>query len=296
MKWLRRLLLSLLFIAIFAGTAGIAAWRLSRRPPQWYSRRQVNPEAVAAAARRAQRQVLRTLSWAQDQQAYVASSRVGTPSTQPDKSLQISFTEDELNGFFQNWDATFRWTDRYRDYMSDPQIVVEDGRLILAADVKQMGTVMSVEFDPRLDEGKLHMPVERVLAGRLPLPQSFWAGYRAGLEAAITRNLRIWQHGADIRPDGTANSDAVEAAMTELLLDVLSNRPARPVLFLPYDVSNGRRSLPVKLTGMEITNKALVLTLQPLSAPERQVLLDSIKVLRESEDLSASVVVPTAKQ
>ena len=240
--------------------------------------------------------MLRTLSWAQDQQAYVASSRVGPPSTQPEKSLQISFSEDELNGFFQNWDATFRWTDRYQDYMSDPQIVLEGGRLDLAADVKQMGTVMSVEFDPRLEEGKLQMPVERVLAGRLPLPQSFWSGYRAGLESAMERNLPAWQRGAEIRPDGTANSDTVEAAMTELLLDVLNNRPARPILFLPYDVSNSRRSLPVKVTGVEITNKALVLTLQPLSAPERQALLDSIKVPLKSQNLSASVVAGTAQQ
>jgi len=293
MKWLRRLLLFLLFVAIFAGTAGIVAWRLSRRPPQWYSRRQINPEVAAAAARRAQRQVLRTLSWAQDQQAYVASSRVGPPSTQPEKSLQISFTEDELNGFFQNWDATFRWTDRYQEYMADPQIVVEDGRLILAADVKQMGTVMSVEFDPRLEEGKLHMPVERVLAGRLPLPQSFWSGYRVGFESAMKRNLQAWQRGAEIRPDGTANSDAVEAAMTELLLDVLNDRPARPILFLPYDVSNGRRSLPVKVTGLEVTNKAVVVTLQPLSGIERQALLDSIKVPLDAHGLSAEVVAGT---
>jgi uncharacterized protein YpmS len=286
MKWLRRLLLLLLFVSIFVGTAGIAAWRLSRRPPQWYTRRHVKPEEAAAAAQRAQRQVLRTLSWAQDQQAYVASSRVGPPSTQPDKSLQISFTEDELNGFFQDWDATFRWTDRYRDYMSDPQIVLEEGRLILAADVKQMGTVLSVEFDPRLEDGKLHMPVERVLAGRLPLPQSFWSGYRVGLESAMKKSLPAWQHGAEIRPDGTANPDAVKAAMTELLMDVLNQRLGRAVLFLPYDVSNGRRSLPVKLTGMEIAGKALVLTLQPLSAEERRVLLISIQTPQETQRLA----------
>jgi len=290
MKWFKRLLLLSVFITVFVGAAGVAAWRLSRRPPQWYARRQVKPEEAAAAARRAQRQVLRTLSWAQDQQAYSASSRVGPPSTQPDKTLQISFTEDELNGFFQNWDATFRWMDRYQEYISDPQIVVENGRLILAADVKQMGTVLSVEFDPRLEAGKLYMPVERVLAGRLPLPRSFWGGYREAWESKINKTLPIWQQGAVMRPDGTANPDAVEAAMAELLMDVLNDRPGRPILFLPYDVSNSRHSLPVKLIAVEIVNKALVLTLQPLSSEERQTLLDSIKAPQVARTPAASAM------
>ena len=290
MKWARRFLLLAVFLSVFAGAAGFAAWHLSRRPPHWYARRQIEPEVAAAAARRAQRQVLRTLSWAQDQQAYVSSSRVGPPSTQPEKTLQISFTEDELNGFFQNWDAAFGWTSRYQDYVSNPQIVVEDGRLILAADVKQMGTVMSAEFEPRIENGTLHMPVERLLAGRLPLPQTFWSGYRSSLESAMKKILPAWKRGAEIRPDGTANPDAVEAAMTELLIDVLNDRPARPILFLPYDVSNSRRSLPVKLTGVEIANKALVVILQPLNADERQVLLNSIKGEPSSPTPVASVL------
>ena len=86
---------------------------------------------------------------------------------------------------------------------------MHDGKLILAATAKDMGTVISIVFAPRLDDGKLHMPVNQVLAGRLPLPQTFWDRYRVMLTDHLEAPLSGWQAGADIRPNGTANSDTV---------------------------------------------------------------------------------------
>ncbi|MGH7192312.1 MAG: hypothetical protein ACREJM_02120 [Candidatus Saccharimonadales bacterium] len=283
MKWLKRLALLVVFLAVFAGALGAAGWWLTRRPPDWYAHRQANPREMAQAASRAEREVQRTLSWAQDQQAYSVSSDTGTPSTKPARSLQISLTQDELNGFFQKWDSTFGWSRRYGSYLSDPQIVIRDDRLILAATVKDTGSVLSVEFSPRLEDGKLQMPLERVLAGRLPLPQAFWDRYRQGLESAIDARLPDWEQGADITPAGAANSDAVAAAMSELLLDVLAARPAKPVLFLPYSVGNNPRSFPVKLTSVQIADKTLTLTMEPMTPPERHALLDSIRTTRVAQ-------------
>jgi hypothetical protein len=89
--------------------------------------------------------------------------------------------------------------------------------------------------------------------------------------------LPRWQAGADILSNGTANSDAVAAAMSELLMDVLNDRPAPPVLFLPYDVSNRHRSLPVKLTHVGIASKTLTLEVQPLTPSQRHELLASLR-------------------
>lgn len=282
MKWIKRLILLGVFLGVFAGVLAGVGWWMSRRAPAWYARRHHTPQETAAAAARAEQEVQRTLGWAQDQQAYADSTRHGgPPSTRPAKSLHITLTEDELNGFFQKWDREFHWSEQCQQYLADPQIVLHNGRLILAATAKEMGTVVSIVFAPKLEDGKLNMPVEQVLAGRLPLPQGVWNRYRAPLEARIGEDLPVWQEKAQIQPNGSANSDAVAAAMGELLMDVLDNQPAPPVLFLPYDLSNGRHSLPVKLTKVRIANKTLTLTVEPMNADEREALLTNIRAPRD---------------
>ena len=271
---------------------------MSRRTPAWYVRRHHTPQETAAAAARAEREVQRTLGWAQDQQAYAYSTRNGgPPSTRPAKALHIALSEDELNGFFQKWDREFRWSEQCQQYVADPQIVLQNGRLILAATAREMGTVVSIVFAPRLQNGNLHMPVEQVLAGRLPLPHAMWDRYRTPLEERINEALPEWQQGAEIRPNGSANTDTVATAMGELLIDILNNRPAPPVLFLPYDLSNGRRSLPVKLTSVQIADRTLMLTVEPLSPSERQALLTTLRAprdrLADSEATKATGVVAT---
>lgn len=288
MKWVKRLLLLVVFAGVLAGVIGAGGWWMSKREPSWYARRHATPQETAAAAHRAEREVQRTLSWAEDQQAYTESSRHGAPSTQPAKTLTISLTEDELNGFFQKWDATFGWTRNCSQYLSDPQIVLQGGKLILAARAKEMGTVVSIVFGPRLEDGKLQMPVEQVLAGRLPLPQAFWEKYRLMLTDRLEEPLGNWQEKAEIHPNGTANPDAVSAAMSELLINILNDRPAQPVLFLPYDVNNGRHSLPVRLIHVQIANKTLLLEVQPLTPVERKDLLASIRTPLVEHNISAS--------
>jgi len=277
MKWLKRLLLAAVFVAVFVGVLALAAWWLSHGTPEWYGRKRATPQELAAAAHRAEQQVQRTLNWASEQGRPPHAS-----STQPADSFKISFTEDELNGFFQKWDNTFGWSEHYSSFLSDPQIVIEDGRLIAAATVTDMNSVLSAEFQPRLDEGELRVPVTRVLAGRLPLPQSFWDRYRGRAEAAVTGRLPTWQQTARITADGNANASAVAAAMSELLLDLLDQRPARPVLFLPY-LKNGEKSLPVKLTGLEVGDKTLTLTVRAMTPLERQALIEHVRAWRSTE-------------
>jgi hypothetical protein len=283
MRWIKRLMKLVVFAAVFAGTLAAVGWWMSRRPPEWFTHRQINREQAAAAA---QRQVQRTLSWAADQQAFSDSTSAGAPTTHPAKTLEISFTEDELNGFFQTWDSTFGWSRRFEQYLSDPQVVLRDNQLILAAMTKEAGTVISINFGPRLEGGKLLMPVDQVMAGRLPLPQTFWDSYREQLINSIQHNLPHWQAGAQLHPNGTANSDAVAAQMGELMVNLLTNRPARPILFLPSDVRTSQKSLPVKLTNLKISHQAMVLTVQPLSPEDRAALLESI---RQPQVLRAAV-------
>lgn len=277
MKWLKRLLLLVVFAVVFAAVSGAVGWWMARGTPDWYQTQRKSPQELAAAAGRAEQQVQRTLSWAQDQQALAVSSRLGAPSTKPARTLEISVTEDELNGFFQKWDATFGWSSHYSRYLSDPQVVLRNGRVILAGEVKETGTVMSIELAPRLAEGRLWMPVSRVMAGRLPLPRALWGSYRQKLEDSIGARLPEWKQQARISQDGAANADAVAAAMTELLLDALDDRPAPPVLFLPYSLQGSPRSVPVNVTALQVTDNTLTLTVEPMNLRQRQSLLATIR-------------------
>lgn len=280
MKWIKRLLLLAMFVVVFAGVLTFSAWWLSRGAPDWYGRKRVSSQELAAAARRAEQQVQRTLNWASEQ-----ARPQNATTTQPIDSFQISLTEDELNGFFQKWDTTFGWSERYGSFLSDPQLAIEDGHVIVAATVVDMNSVLSVELQPRLDAGKLKITMERVLAGRLPLPAGFWEPYRRRVEAAVARRLPRLQHEAAMSADGMANSDAVAAAMSQLLLDVLDQRPAAPVLFLP-NIRNGKKCLPVKVTDVGVADKTLTLTVRAMSPSEREAMLRQIRAPRSARAAS----------
>jgi hypothetical protein len=284
MKWKKRLLLAALFLAVFLVTLGIAVWWLAHGSPQWYVRHKLAPQEIEAAASRAERNLQATLSWAQDRQAeaMVGGLRPVNISPQIPESLEISFTQDELNGFFQKWDATFGWSERLRGYVSDPEIVLTPERLILAATVDDLGAVVSVEFEPRLEDDKLYFPVKRVLAGRLPLPRALWDRYRARMESRIRESLPSWQGSAQVTARGGANGDAVKAAMGELVLCALSDEPAPPVLFVPYSMNSRPKSLPVKLTALKIADQRLWLTVQPIDASQGRQLLSTIRDFKSS--------------
>ena len=293
MKWLKRLFLLMVFLAVFAGALALAAWHMAHRPPAWYGRVRA-PGQIAAAAQRAEIQLTQTSNWAaavQNFQAHPALRQTAAAADLPADTQQISLTDDELTGFFQKWDAAFGWSERYRDYLTDPQIILNDGRLILAATVKSLGTVVSVHFEPKLEDGKLRVSVVQVMAGRLPLPQAYWDQYSQKLRGAIEAHLADWQQEASIGADGTANGPAVAAAMSELLLNVLQDKPAEPALFLPYNyakVHRDGRCLPVRLTAVSIEGTTLNLTVRPLSPLERQQLLEYIRTPRNEHVASSN--------
>jgi hypothetical protein len=159
---------------------------------------------------------------------------------------------------------------------------MQDGRLILAGRFKELDTVLSLHFAPRIDEqGRLNMHLERVLAGKLPLPTAIFNRYEQKITAALTRRLPNWRRNAAIDPTGIANGSAVSAATGQQLLDVLHERPTEPVVFLQL-VSAG--NIPLKLRHIEVKDHAIQLTVQPMDPSERSALLERI---REPEALAA---------
>src|SRR5437763_6479248 len=116
MKWIKRLLLAVVFLVVFAAVLGIAGWKMLHGKPSWYLRKKQDPQAQAAAAERADRQIQSVLSWAQTAQRNQAHPDVaGAATTQPGDRHEIAFTEDELNAFFAKWDKKFQVSEKYKN-------------------------------------------------------------------------------------------------------------------------------------------------------------------------------------
>lgn len=296
MKWIKRLVVFTVGLVLVLGLAALGAYHFGvRGTPEWWQRPEVSAAEQAAAANRADRKIIETLSAVREMDAAARAARAGADpddrrpaATQPARKLEVTFTEAELNGFFHKWDRLYGWTQRYKDRITDPGIVIHDGRIVVAGDSPEMGAVISVHFDPKLDsKGRLHLELSKVLAGRLPIPRGFFEEYRTAGRQRISAALPAWQRKAQLRPDGSANGEAMTAAMGKLFLNVLSNRPGDAVLFLPLAESD--RSLPVKLTDVRMGDKNLTLTVMPLNRVERAALLDRIREpLHENEPTAVS--------
>ncbi len=284
MKWIKRLLLVIAIGLLGAILFSAGSWYLLQGEPEWYVLRQT-PEQRAEAARRADQKVLSALSWAADAEAYenrlVNRNPASTaPASSRPSAHTITITQSELNAFFGKWTESFGWDERYGQYLSQPAITLLEGRLVLAGTVKELNAVVSLHFKPELTEGgQLDIHLARVMGGRLPLPEALWSSQRDRLERKLHAILPQLQHAARIKPNGASNMDAVGAAVVRMALNVLDRAPSDAVLFLPIlDHAGGEtRSVPVKLTDVQIENDTLIVTVEPMDRQERDTLLHRLR-------------------
>jgi hypothetical protein len=288
MKWMKWLVLFVVGLVLVLGLALLGAYVYGvRGTPDWLRPSTATAEERAAAANRVDQKIIDALSYVREMDTYHVPSPTTDVSdrrpaaSQPASRLEVSFTEDELNASFQKWNQLYGWTERYRDYIQDPTIVLHEGRIILAGKSEEVGTLVSLHFTPELDKsGRLNLALSRVLAGRLPLPQAFFEKYRTATQTRLQSALPDLQRKAALNKDGSANVEAMSAAMAKLFLHVLANEPGDPVLFLPV---GNKRSVPVRLTDVKIEDKALSLTVKPLNATERVALLGRIRERLDKE-------------
>ena len=286
-KWKKRLLLGLITVVAIAVTLASVAVMLFRAAPTWYRPLAMDPQRREAAAQRATNK----LAMIQNEAARLrrderlaeraASTSTTNPATipAPGRPITVTFTEDELNAFFDKWAGWNDWKSKYQRYVEDPVVLLDDGRIVIAAKVRDMNTVASLHFEPRVTEdGLLSLRLARVLGGKLPLPEAVLSKYRKRLSDAMAQNLPRWQHTASIDSGGTPNASAVAATMGRLALHVLEHEPADPVLFLPLVDANLRpRSVAVRLTDVRIEDRTLTLTVEPMSGSQRAELLKRIR-------------------
>jgi len=295
-KWIKRVLLGVaVILAVMIAVSAWGWWRL-RAKPDWYKLSTATAEQREAAAARVENKFIAAQNWVAAARAREARALQNTPGTrtpaqtspgaqpaagaQPDAAdsqpFTVSFTAEELNAFFHKWDQLYGWEDRYSKYLQDPAIFIHEGRLILAATLKDFGAVVSFHFQPRLTpEGNLDLDLEQVLAGKLPMPDAMWSSQKDRIEQSLREHLPAWQARAKMDPSsGAPNQSLINAAMAKLALHALNHEPSAPVLFLPQ-VSGP--SLPVKLVGVKVAGDALTLTVEPLTPTERGELVQRVK-------------------
>ena len=285
-KWIKRTLLSIAFV--LALTAGVSYWAF-KGTPEYYQRRAMSEQERADAAERARRKIFRTQEWVAqlraDAQRAVHAASTGAPppsaTTRSSQPFSVSFTEEELNAGFETWSKAFGWDVRYARYISDPRIVLRKDRLILAGTVPDVGTVASFHFEPTIDaQGQLVLTLRRVYAGRLPMPDLMWTSQRERLLSAIRQRLPAWQRGATMAPNGDPNRDAMMAAASNLLLAVMNDQPGDPSIFV-WDPAN-KAATPVRLTEVRLADEELTLTAEPMTAAEREAMLERIRAPESS--------------
>lgn len=271
---LKRLLIVMACLLLLAGAGGAVAWRRLHGRPAWYPADAANPVARAAAARRADQTVNRAMNWTGDAQrrAALSSAAKAQPDLGPLEPLTLTFTQEELNAFFDEWDKAYGWSDQYKDHLTAPLIALHDHELILAATVNETETVVSIHLRPTLQDGVLRSDL-RMTGGTLPLPKPLWKSYCEKLQRPLERNLPLLQSSARVQSDGSANNALVAASLSEMVLHILRGEGSDPILFLPYLQDFKRRTFPVKLTSLSIDQEQLTLTVEPLSGEERQALI-----------------------
>ncbi len=275
MKAVKRILLATAFLLVLAFLMLTIAYGLAHSDPDWYQPAGLSQEMRDAASRRATNKLAELQNQAAEARALETRIRTGRTSATKPSEIVVSFTDDELNSFFQTWQNHLNWRASYEKHFTDPVILIREGRLILAARIKDLDIVTSIHIQPSLDaDGRLKLEIVRILGGKLPLPRAILDRYSKHVVSSVAARVPAWRAWARIDDTGSANNPAIYAAMAELLINTFENRSSDAVLFVPIlDES----AVPVRIVGLEIENNALTMRVVPMSEPERAELLKSIQ-------------------
>ncbi|MGE5609352.1 MAG: hypothetical protein ACM359_08865 [Bacillota bacterium] len=276
MKFLKYLLLLVAVILLGAILLAAGGYYLAKDRPAFYRPYAWEIQQRAALNQRALDKLLRTQNLAAGAQAAERRAQLGTAAHSVPQALTVALSEEEINAFLTHNAELEGLNKTYERYAQHPGIFLKKGQIILAAEVKELGCLVSIHLEPKLDaQGKLHVDLVRSTVGRLPVPKALASKQLAQFRSALTSRLPRWQRDAAIDSTGRTNQSAVTAAMAKLLLGLLDNKPADAVLFMPLGQSG--KSVPLRLTDLQVEEQSLKFTVEPLSAAERMALLKSIR-------------------
>jgi hypothetical protein len=271
--WVKRLLATVLLLILGIAAVAYGGFRMFKGAPAWYRR----PLSSAGERELLARRAFNKFANIQNAAALARQDQLEAGATVlPAAPIAVTFSDDELNAFFEKWESYANWKSNYDRYFDNPLILIEDRHLVLAAGVKDLGSVISVGFDPRMDSaGKLRLELDRVQAGQLPMPGVVTEPYRQRLESTLRASLPRWEGAAAVNPDGAANVSLISAAMAKLCLHMLAHEPAEPLLFLP--LVQRRANVPVRILDIRLEDHTVNLLVRPLDLRERAALVAQVR-------------------
>src|SRR2546423_721795 len=163
MKWIKRIFVFLLILAIGLAALLGTSFYLLHRTPDWYKPLVMDSQEMKAAANRAFSKMTAVHNMANEASA----------ATHPDvKPVTITFTQEELTAFILSWNALN--SDTAERYIKGPQFALRDGQIIFGGQITELGQFGALHLEPSIDEkGLLHLDIIEIRAGQLRVPQSF---------------------------------------------------------------------------------------------------------------------------
>jgi hypothetical protein len=282
MKWLKRLLLLVALVLLAVVAFAFVGIHLYHGTPKWYRHKIATTQQVKDAANRADQKLLDLFTWAASARAEQLRriNGISKPKDIPIGPKTITFDDDEINSFVTSWKNPDKnaLDERISRYFTDGRVVLEDDSLILVGQSPALGTLASAQFLPSIDaQGNLHLDLDSLRAGLLPIPQSALSDRLGRLQALLQQQLSVEQRAVQIDPAQTANAAALASSWLRLLICSMNSRPADPIVIIPFDMSNLRRGVPVKLTAIKITEGHITLTMEPVTFDDQEKLVQRLK-------------------
>jgi hypothetical protein len=261
------------------------SYRLARGTPEWYGPPVGTPEQRQMAANESDQKFASALSFAADVAAAQRRRYRHGPGNPADTMapLTLSFDELGLSAFVDKWEALAGVRgNALSHFLSDPRLALRDNRLVIAARLNDLGilngSVVSIQFRPTLDDqGRFWPGLSRVYDGRLPIPWVILNSPRARFRDSLARQLADAQAQAEITADGIANRNAAKCAWEKLALAALDSSCAEALILLPFDPTNSRDFVPLRLSRLDLSGGWVALTLSPLKDEELSTVLPAMK-------------------
>src|SRR4051812_48273998 len=122
MKWFRRCIFVIVILAFGVILLLGGGFLLMRGAPDYYTGRKLSSQDEALAAGSAEdkfRQILNSADLAHRDSALAAQTSATRPTTNH-ASINVTFTDDELNSVFRKWSELNNWKATYQKYVTDP--------------------------------------------------------------------------------------------------------------------------------------------------------------------------------
>jgi uncharacterized protein YpmS len=276
LKWIKRLLLLLavLLVALLV-LIGVALHYLNGQP-SYYRTYDWTPERRATLNQQAADKFtaihnMVAAAWA----AEVRAKNSPTASKPAPGEMVVTFDEEQLNAFLLH-----NFQGQLDAFMSRPGIFLKDGRVILGGQPRELdfGYLLGAHFLPRItSDGRFQLELEKVLAGRLALPQSLIDLQVDRARAMVQRRMPEWQRSAAMDAQGACNTAFVEATLAQILVAGFDHKPGPPVLFMPGEKG---KALPLRLTAIQIDDGRITFTVRPMPRSERDELRREVTATR----------------